>query len=121
MSEPAWTCGVEALQSPTGRCVACGRDVPPGVGPRTQGTRDWLARGLVLEAHVAAEPPTAMALRDLMAAVVRRSLVDQNLKAAVLLRMAAAWASEATLLDLAHWALGPGLWTGPATRRSERG
>ena len=33
-----------------GACTACGSDLPAGVGPRDGQTRDWIARGLVLEA-----------------------------------------------------------------------
>lgn len=111
-----WSAGEKALVVEHGRCTACGGQVACGIGPRVPGTRDWLARGILLEAHVANDPPTASAVRDLMAAVVRRSLLDQHLRAGVLVRCAAAWASEATLLDLVHWALGPALWRGPSVQ-----
>ena len=111
-----WSAGERALVLDHGRCTACGGAIACGLGPRVSGSRDWLARGLVLEAHAVSDPPTASAIRDLMAAVARRSLLDQHLRAGVLVRVAAAWASEATLLDLVHWALGPGLWRGPSVR-----
>ena len=116
MSGGQWNAGATPLASTERRCLKCGSLLPHGLGPRVDDTRDWIAAGLVLERHVAADAPTAAAVRDLMSAVVQRSLMTQALAASVLIRRAGEKASSATLLDLAHWALGPGLWTGPGGR-----
>lgn len=87
----------------------------------TERMQSWLSRGASLEHVLVAQAledqhksDTRAALRELICAWVRtRDLVTANIVAAGLVRALSAWASDAVLMDVVHWALGPDRWTGP--------